>query len=239
MDLVFLAAGFATRLEPLTLDQPKHLLPIKNGLFVDRLMDQLKKVDNQFNRKVLITNGRYFDSFNNWKQSNNFEIDILNDGVRSKDEKIGAIGDLLEAIKQADLRDDLLVLAMDFIFVDFDFEKFLDFANEKKSSVIVVRTEEDVEEIKAGSAVEVDEDDLVVRFEEKPKNPFSNLYGVPYYLIKKEDLGKIAQIDKSLWDNCGQIAAKLTQESKLFAYRFDGDYLHMTNLNDYNRIKNL
>jgi glucose-1-phosphate thymidylyltransferase len=239
VDLLFLSAGFATRLEPLTLNQPKHLLPVKDGLFVDRLIDQLQKVSSLFDKKVLITNDRYFKSFIDWQANTDFKVEILSDGVKQKENKIGAIGDLVEAISQADLKNDLLVIAMDFIFLDFDFKKLIDFVVAHHSSAIVVRKEDEIELLKAGSCVELSRDGQVINFEEKPAVPFSNLYGVPYYFIKKEDLSLIAQIDKNLWDNSGQLASKIASESVLYGYRYDGEYLHMTNIDDYNRIREM
>jgi len=239
MDLVFLAAGFATRLEPLTINKPKHLLPVRNGKFVDRLMDQISKVEKQFDRKVLITNDRYKDGFLKWQKETPLEIEVFSDGVRTKEEKLGATGDLLYLIKKANLENDMLVLAMDFIFEDFDFKGLIDFVYKKNASVLVVRQESDMDALRAGSCVELDKKQKVTRFEEKPKEPFSDLYGVPYYFIRRKDLSKVKKIPKELWDNCGQIAVQIAKESELFGFKVKGDYFHMTTLADYNRIKEM
>jgi glucose-1-phosphate thymidylyltransferase len=237
MDLVLLAAGFATRLEPLTLNQPKHLLKVGDGFFVDPLIDQIRKTKDKFNRKVVITNGRYFDKFTEYFKNLNEGYEVYNDGVISKDNRIGAIGDLLNVIEQAELNDDLLVVAMDFIFKDFSFDDLIDFSKHLDSSATVIRQEEDLEEIKAGSCLSIDQNSQVTKFEEKPKKPFSNFYCAPYYLIKKEDLDSIRKLPKDLWDNCGQIVKAILDSSELYAFRNDNEYLHMTTLDDYNRIK--
>jgi glucose-1-phosphate thymidylyltransferase len=239
MDLILLAAGFATRLEPLTLNQPKHLLPVKKGLFVDPLMRQLFETNKEFNRKVIITNDKYFAQFEKFAQKLNQGYEVYNDGVNSKDNRIGAIGDLLNVIQKAGLNDDLLVIAMDFIFEDFDFGSLIDFFKAKKSSVTVARKEENIEEIKAGSCILFDKKMKITRFEEKPKNPFSNLYGAPYYLIKKDDLKYVKNLPHDLWDNCGQIVKAILKESSIYAFQYDGKYLHMTTINDYNKIKEM
>ncbi|MFH1854842.1 MAG: sugar phosphate nucleotidyltransferase [bacterium] len=237
IDLLLLAAGFATRLEPLTLNQPKHLLETKSGRFVDPLIDQLQKSSLRFSKKVLITNDRYFDRFVSWQKESSFKLDIYKDGVSSKENRIGAVGDLLFAIDRAKIKNNLLVLAMDYIYKDFKFDDFISFARGKNSSAIVIRQESDISQIKAGSCVLVDKDSKVTRFEEKPPEPFSDLYGVPYYFIKKEDLPLLKKIDKKLRDNSGQIASKIYQASNLYAFRSDGEYFHMTTKEDYERIK--
>jgi len=239
IDLLLLAAGFATRLEPLTLNQPKHLLKTKRGRFVDPLIKQFSKSRLKFSKKVLITNDRYFNKFIAWQKETSLELDIYKDGVSSKENKIGAIGDLLFVIDKAKIKNDLLILAMDYLYKNFAFDDFISFAREKNSSAIVVRQENDINQIKAGSCVMVDKNSKVTRFEEKPQTPFSDLYGVPYYFIKKEDLPLLKKIDKKLHDNSGQIAFKICQASNLYAFRSDGECFHITNKEDYDRIKGM
>lgn len=238
MDLILLAAGFATRLEPLTLNQPKHLLPIKNGLFIDRLIDQLKLIEDKFERKILITNDRYFDKFVDWQKGNPFKLELVNDGVREKNQRLGSAGDLIFTLKKAQINNDILVLASDFIFADFDFGKFLKFCQKEKTSVIAVSHENNLNELKSGSCLQM-KGTQVTRFEEKPEVPFSNFYGNPYYFVKKEDLAIIKKLPKELWDNCGQLAAVLSQKSHLKGFIYDGKKLHMTTMADYERIKEL
>lgn len=239
MNLIFLAAGFATRLEPLTLDRPKHLLPLKNGVFIDLLIDQLKSVENQFDRKILVTNERYKQSFSSWQESAKFKVEVFSDGVSKKESRVGAIGDLLNVLDQASADDDLLILASDYILKDFNFEQFLKFAKSKKSSATVAKKEKDKEAIKAGSCLMLGVDDRIVSFAEKPEEPFSDLYGAPYYYVTKNDLKKIREIPRELWDNCGQIVAQLLNDSVIYGFKFDGDDLHMTTLSDYEKIKSI
>lgn len=233
MDLVLLAAGFATRLEPLTLNQPKHLLPVRGGVFVDLLMNQLEKVDHKFSHKVIITNDKYFDKFSVFADKIDRGYEVINDGVKSKIKRIGAIGDLFSAVDQANLEGDLLILAMDYIFIKFDFDHLLKFINKKNASVTIARRESNINILKAGSCLDFTKDGKVTRFQEKPKTPFSSFFGVPYYFVKKGDLALVRNLPKNLWDNCGQIAKIISDKSSLYAYRCDEEYLHMTTLDDY------
>ncbi len=239
MDLVLLAAGFATRLEPLTLDQPKHLLPLKNGLFIDRLINQLIKAESKFNNKVLITNDNYYSKFKSYFDNCELSVDVYKDGVKNKNTRLGAIGDLLSVIDQAGLDNDLLILAADFIFDKFDFNSFIDDFTNKKSSLTVVRREQNLDEIRAGSNLLLKEDNEVQKFVEKPSEPFSDIYGCPYYLIKKSDLAIIKQMPQEKWDNCGEIVGELVRKSKVYAFCCNEEIFHMTTLNDYNHLKEL
>lgn len=240
MALLILAAGFATRLEPRTLTIPKQLLEIKKDYY---LMDIFWKSISRYcsirqlaERTILVTNDKYFPEFQKWVKKRGLDIEILNDGVKSKEEKIGAVGDFLFGVDRAKITDDVFVCASDFILPEMDFDRFITMSKEYNASAIITVIENSEDQLKAGSCVKINQDHQVVRFQEKPKELFSNLYGVPYYIFKAQDIDIIRRIPKEERDNSGQMAAKLVKESKLYAVEYDGKVIHITTEEDYQEL---
>lgn len=236
MVLLILAAGFSTRLEPRTLNTPKHLLPIGDRFLIDYFFDSIAETKDIFSRIVLVTNKKYYEQFLKWSKTSGRQVEIISDGVPDKKKKIGAIGDLLFAVKKAKILEDTFVCAPDYILEDFDFKELLEAAKTKNKSFTIAKVENDLNEIKAGSCLLLDDEGKITRFEEKPEKPFSNLYGVPYYYITKSDLPLMEKISFELRDNSGQIVAKLVRDSKIYAFNYDGPVMHMTTEEDYREI---
>jgi len=238
MTLVILAAGFATRLEPLTIDTPKHLLPLKGKkVLMDLFIETIAEILPGFNKIILVTNQGYYNKFLSWaKNSTVQKIKILSDGVNSKEERIGAIGDLLFAIDKGKINDDMLICAADYVLRNVDFKKYLKFSEGRSTTIV---KEEGIEALKSGSCLRLGKNFQVTKFAEKPIKPFSNLYGVPYYYLHKSDIRHIGLIPKNLHDNIGQLVAKLVDDSKIFAYRYSGDIIHLTCEKDYLLLKPL
>ena len=234
--LLILAAGFGTRLEPRTLTIPKQLLPIAGGVVMDLFYRSIESVLPRFSKKVLITNAVYYPHFKKWVSDRDVEIEVISNKVKNKADKIGAIGDLLKAIKEADIKGNIFVAAPDYILKNIDFNDVLDLATRKNSSVTLYRIEKDKDVISAGSCVELSSEGKVKRFEEKPSVPFSSNYGIPYYFVKSEDISKLKNIPSHLRDNSGQIVAELVRSSSVFGYKYDGEIIHITSERDYQRI---
>lgn len=237
MDLLILAAGFATRLEPRTLETPKQLLPLKEDyLLIDLFWDYLSKSAEPFERKIIVTNEKYYRKFVDWNKKRQHDFEIISDGVKDKSEKIGAVGDFLFAIDKGSIKNDVLTCASDYIMPNLSISGLIKLSEENKSSVTVTK-EESLEDIKSGSCLLLNSENQVIKFEEKPQQPFSNLYGVPYYLIKNNDLKYIRQILKEDRDNSGQIIVKLVNSSRVFALKYEGDIIHMTTEADYQVLR--
>lgn len=237
MTLIILAAGFATRLEPRTLNIPKHLLPLKDGrVVIDLFVESISDVVADFRKIVLVTNQKYYTKFSSWAKSTPYEIEIISDKVDSKDKRIGAIGDLLFVIDKCKINDDMLICAADYILKSADFKKYINFS--KGKSTTIVKKEDDTKALKLGSCMQLGDNCQITRFVEKPADPFSNLFGVPYYYLVKSDFDHIRLIPKNLHDNIGQLVAKLVDDSKIFAYKYSGNIVHLTTEQDYLSLLN-
>ena len=95
MQLIVLAAGYATRLYPLTRDTPKPLLPVANRPMIEHVLDAAAPIIG-IDHAIVATNDRFASQFNSWADSIQapFPISILNDGTPSNADRLGAIGNL-------------------------------------------------------------------------------------------------------------------------------------------------
>lgn len=184
MNALILAAGYGTRLYPLTLNKAKPLLEIAGKPMIQWLFDHLASVPG-LDRIFIVTNDKFASDFQNWadlyrKRQSQLRIKIINDGSKSDDDKLGAIGDINLVLTREDLmQDDLLIIAGDNLFTE-PLTSFVNFARTKQATVAAY----DVgsrEAIKKYGCVTIDADGVVTHFEEKPKDPKSTLAALALY----------------------------------------------------------
>jgi glucose-1-phosphate thymidylyltransferase len=196
MKVIILAAGYATRLYPLTLTQPKPLLPVAGKPMIDYVLDNLAPIGG-IDRIYVVTNAKFAGHFQTWadgyqatKAKLNFTV--VNDGSTDDTNKLGAIGDIHFVLKSQNVEDDLIVVAGDNLFS----EKLSDFGRlcrEKQAPVLAVYDVGDLEQIKKYNAITLDGNGRITFFEEKPKNPASTLTGIALYYYPKSTLPLIQQ----------------------------------------------
>ena len=136
MQCVLLAAGYATRLYPLTENMPKALLRLGKKTILDMVVEKIDEVEDIENIYI-VTNEKFSDHFLNWSKSykGSKQIKIINDRTTSNDNRLGAIGDLKYVIGLENISDEILVMASDNIF-DFSLNDFVDMYREKKCDMI-------------------------------------------------------------------------------------------------------
>jgi glucose-1-phosphate thymidylyltransferase len=224
---VVLAAGYATRLRPLTDSMSKMLLPLAERPMLDFLVDRIEAIGD-VEALHLVTNARFTGDFQRWAagRTGRLAVTVHDDGTTSNDDRLGAIGDLQFTIERAGLDDDLLVVAGDNLF-DFDLNDFVDFARAKGGSAIAVRQIDDVELLRQYSVVEVDADDRVLSLVEKPEEPAGTLAGVAIYFLPREDVRLVRQYldEGNVPDQPGRLFVWLYQRVPVYAFRFEGDWL--------------
>ena len=196
MKLIILAAGYATRLYPLTLNQPKPLLPVAGKPMLEHVVDHvagIKEIDHAY----VVTNAKFVSHFENWAKTYTrpnlrFGFTIVNDGSTDDSNKLGAIGDLHLVLTKFELDDDIVVIGGDNLFSN-DLDDFGAYCLEKNAPVTGVYDVGDLEAIKKYNAIEIDEDNRIIYFEEKPKNPKSTLTGIALYFYPRSTLSLIHQ----------------------------------------------
>ncbi len=196
MKLIILGAGYATRLYPLTLNQPKPLLAVAGKPMLEHLLDSvipIKGIDHVY----IVTNAKFAGHFKRWADAyrpaqSNLGFTIIDDKSTDDSNKLGAIGDLHLVITQERIDDDIIVVAGDNLF-SHRLTAFGEFCQQKKSPVLAVYDVGSLDEIKKYNAIQVDADGRILFFEEKPQNPQSTLTGIALYYYPQSSLPMIKQ----------------------------------------------
>ena len=192
MKAVILAAGYATRLYPLTLDRPKALLPVGGRPMVEHLLLQLQGVE-RLDAIYLVTNSKFAGAFRDWAAGwQGQEVQIVDDGTGAEESKLGAIGDLYLTISSAGIDDDLLVLAGDNLFSE-SLAPFAEFGRAKRAPALGVYDVGDLEAIRRYNEIELDGEGRLTYFEEKPEHPRSTLTGIALYFYPRESLWRVRE----------------------------------------------
>jgi len=196
MKVIILAAGYATRLYPLTLTKPKPLLPVAGRPMIEYVLDNLAPIGG-IDRVYVVTNAKFANAFQDWATQyratkSKFEFTVVNDGTTDDTNKLGAIGDIHFVLKTQNVDDDLIVVAGDNLFSE-KLGAFGDFCSKIKTPVLALYDVGDLEQIKKYAAITLDDQGRITFFEEKPKNPTSSLTGIALYYYPKHTIPLIKQ----------------------------------------------
>jgi glucose-1-phosphate thymidylyltransferase len=196
MKIIILAAGYATRLYPLTLTRPKPLLPVAGKPIIDYVLDNLAPIGG-IDRIYVVTNAKFAGQFEQWShdyRANKAKLNftIVNDRSTDDSNKLGAIGDIRFVLQTQNVSDDIIVVAGDNLFSD-KLSHFGQFCREKNAPVLGVYDVGDLEQIRKYNAISLDGDGRITFFEEKPKNPTSTLTGIALYFYPQSALPLIGQ----------------------------------------------
>ena len=195
MKLIILAAGYATRLYPLTLNQPKPLLPVAGKPMLEHVLDNIATLKD-INHAYIVTNAKFVTHFENWSKTYrpdlHFGFTIVNDGSTDDSNKLGAIGDLHLVMTKHEINEDIIVVGGDNLFSN-DLAAFGDYCRQKNAPVTGVYDVGDLEAIKKYNAIEIDDENRILYFEEKPKVPKSTLTGIALYYYPTATLPLIHQ----------------------------------------------
>jgi glucose-1-phosphate thymidylyltransferase len=220
---LILAAGYATRLRPLTDTWAKELLPVGGRLIIDSIVDAISEAD-EVDEIHVVTNSRKASAFEAWADGR--AIAVHDDGTASNDDRLGAIGDLRFVIEQAAIDDDLLVIAGDNLF-EFSLADLVAFWRGKgRASALAVRDVGSLELARRYGVVALDEDDRIVAFVEKPENPPSTLAATATYLFARDHVHLVDEyLDAgNLPDQPGRFVAWLHSREPVFGWRFTGEW---------------
>ena len=224
MKTIILAAGYSTRLYPLTLNFPKALLPIQGTEIIKYMLDDLIKTPG-IDEITLVTNHRYFPLFQTWTKTYFPAIEVIDNGTTSKENRLGAIGDLQFVLDKKKWNDDILVLPSDTLF-EFKLSEVLNIFKKYKGFTSVVRDCGDLEIIREKLGCAEIKDDQLISFEEKPKQPKSTYLSVPVYIYPKQTLPLIQEyIDaKQNLDSPGAIIPWLLTKTDCYVYDMGSGY---------------
>ena len=195
MKLIILAAGYATRLYPLTLNQPKPLLNVGGKPMLEHVIDQLSNIPD-IDIAYIVTNAKFAEHFQRWADedgnSYQFCFEVVNDGSTDETNRLGAIGDLNLVLTENEIDEDIIVVGGDNLFSEDLFE-FGEYCREQNSPVLAVYDVGNLEEIRKYNSIEIDKDGRITFFEEKPAQPKSTLTGIALYYYPEWSLELIRQ----------------------------------------------
>jgi glucose-1-phosphate thymidylyltransferase len=196
MKVIILAAGYATRLYPLTLTTPKPLLPVAGKPMIDHVIDNLAPIDG-IDRIYVVTNAKFAGQFQAWAddyraKKSKLAFTVVNDGSTDDSNKLGAIGDIHYVLDRENVDDDIIVVAGDNLFSE-KLAAFGKVCREKNAPVLALYDVGDLEQIKKYNSISLDAAGRITFFEEKPKNPVSTLTGIALYYYPKHTLPLIRQ----------------------------------------------
>lgn len=234
MICIVLAAGYATRMYPLTSNFPKPLLEVGGKKIIDWLIDDIEACGvNEF---FVVSNHKFIDRFNKWSEGRG-NITILDDGSIDNDHRLGAVKDILFAIEECKINDDILVVAGDNV-LDFSFRYFLEFFRIKKSTCIMrYFVPQFTGPCKCGICT-IDDNEKVLKMIEKPVKPESNWAVPPFYIYRKEDLHFF---EDGINNGCktdapGSFIEWLCQRTTVHAWEMCGNRYDVGSIEGYNRI---
>jgi glucose-1-phosphate thymidylyltransferase len=219
---VVLAGGYATRLRPLTDDVPKPLLPVGGRPILDWILAKIQEVA-EVDETHVVTNSRFASDFLEWAPAG---VIVHDDGTSTNEDRLGAIGDLKYVIDRAGIDDDLLVVAGDNLF-DFSLADYVRFWRAHENSAAVALYDcGDLRLATGYGIVEVDADDRLTFFVEKPEDPPSTLAAIATYLYARPQLPLINDYlaDGNAPDQAGSLVAWLYPRQPVYGYRFAGEW---------------
>ena len=237
MKCLILAAGYATRLYPLTENFPKPLLEVGGKTILDWLVDDIDAA-GVVDEYVVISNHKYAHHFESWAKTKTMKVTVVDDGTSSNETRLGAVKDIQFAIEALQLDDDMLVIAGDNV-LSFSLTKFIRYALEKKTSCIMRYFEENEKKLTKCGVVQIDETDRILGMEEKPVQPKSHWCSPPFYYYTREDASLVA---KGIEAGCGTDApgsyiAWLCTQTPVHAMEMPGCRFDVGNLESYEKIK--
>ena len=237
MKCLILAAGYATRLYPLTENFPKPLLTVGEKTILDWLVDDIDQA-NAVDEYVVISNHKYAHHFIKWSRSKQQKITVVDDGTDSNENRLGAVKDIQFAIDMLNLDDDMLVIAGDNV-LDFSLTEFIKYAKNKNTSCVMRYYEPDDKKLLKTGVVTIDSNDKILKMTEKSPNPATHWCCPPFYYYTQKD---VRLVQKGIDSGCGTDApgsyiAWLCTQTTVHAMEMPGSRYDIGNLESYEKVK--
>ena len=224
MNVLILAAGYATRLYPLTQTVAKPLLPLAERPMLDYLLDRVRELDDLRGVHV-VTNRKFAPAFTEWAATR--DVHVHDDGTMSEDDRLGAIGDIGFVIDRAGLEGDgLIVIAGDNLF-DYSLADVVDWWRGKgEASAVVLYDVGSFELIRQYSNVELDEDERLVSFVEKPEAATTTLAATAAYFYHRAHVPLVRRYldEGNPPDQPGRLVAWLVPRVPVYGYTAAGEW---------------
>lgn len=223
MKAIVLAAGYATRLRPLTDTWAKELLPVGGKPILTSIVESIERVD-AVDEVHVVTNAHKAPAFVEWAKDR--DVTVHDDGTSTNEDRLGAIGDLQFVIDRGEIDDDLLVIAGDNLF-EFELSDFVDYWRSKgTASALAVRDVGTLELARRYGIVDLADDGRILDFVEKPDDPPSTLAATATYLYHRAHvpLARTYLDEGNPPDQPGRLVAWLHRREPVYGWTFDAGW---------------
>ena len=238
MEAIILAAGYATRMYPLTKNTPKALLPLGGKPVIDYIIEQLNNV-SEVKKIFVVSNRKFFSQFSMWAKNtrSSAPIEVLDNGTTSNENRRGAIGDVAFAIERKAINSELAVIAGDNFFT-YDLREQLAVFRKTGCDTLAGKEFHDAEKIKSFAVAILNADGKVLHLEEKPQKPKSNMAIYATYFFRKETCAMFSQYlrEGNGADNIGAFPQWLYTRRDVFAYKMNGNCYDIGTVEMYNEM---
>lgn len=243
MKAIILAAGYAHRLYPMTLNFPKALLEVAGRPILDRILDEIDRVDS-ITEVVIVSNHRFIRHFDEWARTrvlpNQKPVVLLDDGTETEADRLGAIGDMHFAIKELNIDEDVLVVAGDNLFT-YDLTEIVEAYQQHGEDMLLGQTLETVEDPRRFAIAVIDDEGALIDLQEKPEEPKSNIAIYASYFYRKDTLPLITQYleEGNNPDSPGYFPVWLYKRKTVRVHLFDGKCYDIGTHESYARIQEI
>ncbi|MBE5767370.1 MAG: nucleotidyltransferase family protein [Clostridiales bacterium] len=238
MKAIILAAGYATRLYPLTIDKPKALLPIAGRTILDRLIDEMHTIA-EIDEIHLVTNHRFAKVFEEWNASEERKIPVTvwDDGTTDNDNRLGAIGDVNFVLKNTCIDDDLLIAASDNLFT-FPLKELTDDFHRHGCDCLLGKKIDNINDLRRFAVATLAPNGQVTSLVEKPAEPQSDIGIYAIYCYRRDTVPMIAQYleEGNNPDAPGHFPEWLYQKKDVRVYTFDGECVDIGTVEAYHDV---
>ena len=237
MKCILLAAGYATRLYPLTENFPKPLLKVGDKTILDWLVDDIDTA-GMVDEYIVISNHKFAYHFEEWAKTKSPKITVVDDMTSTNETRLGAVRDIQYAIDALQLDDDLLIAAGDNV-LDFSLCRFIEYFARKQASCIMRYYEPEKKKLQKSGVVSLDKTDRVIAMAEKPAEPESHWCSPAFYIYQKADvpLVRTAIEDGCHTDAPGSFISWLGQKRPVYAMEMPGKRYDIGNLESYEQVQ--
>lgn len=238
MKSIILAAGYATRLYPLTKDKPKPLLDVKDKPIIEHIINKIDQIDI-IDEIFIVTNNKFFTNFLEW--ASDFEsktkITIVNDRTKSNNDRLGSLGDIKYVVENMDVTEDILVIAGDNLF-EFSLKEIVNLYKGKNLPVVALYDVKDIELAKLYGVVSIDKENKITHFQEKPENPESTLASTGIYIYPEDAVKKLIEfVNTHDADKAGDFLEWLHEKEDIYCYVTDKNWFDIGSLDQLEKAR--
>lgn len=241
MKAIILAAGYGTRLYPLTKDRPKMLLPVAGRPMIDYTIESLDMVD-EIDEFMVVTNSRFAEPISEWASSapTDKPVRVFDDCTSTNEDRLGAIDDIRFVLGKAEVLEEHLVVASDNLF-EFDPRDFVALYRARGSAAIALKDMSGSDLISQYSVVQLDENDKVIRFEEKPANPKTSIVSICCYIFPADNRGLIDKylVEGNNPDAPGYYIQWLYSRRDIYGFVFSESWFDIGDIDSYDEANAL